>query len=276
MSVANNDIKQKIILEGEQEYNRALKDARRNLKTLRSELKAETAELGANATAQQKNEARIKSLQKQIKEQEKIVKTYKDALDKVKEKYSDNEDAIAKWEQKLNYARESLAKMKNELEGVGDEFRDVQNSADMATVASKSVADTLERLSGIGGAISDGIESAFFNLLNTAKETVQAIWGDIVDLAARSNNLVDLAGFWNTDVTTIQKYAGAVAEVSGTLEDLNTLVTKINSGDSKKIAELTGVSSANYKDQWEYAMAVMDAMSKMSKDEREWIEFWSK
>lgn len=271
--MANNDIKQKIILEGEQEYNRALKDARRNLKTLKSELKAETAELGNNATAQQKNEARIKSLQKQIKEQEKIVKTYKDALDQVKEKYSDNEDAIAKWEQKLNYARESLAKMKNELEGVGDEFRDVQNSADMATVASKSVADTLERLSGIGGAISDGIESAFFNLLNTAKETVQAIWGDIVDLAARSNNLVDLAGFWNTDVTTIQKYAGAVAEVSGTLEDLNTLVTKINSGDSKKIAELTGVSSANYKDQWEYAMAVMDAMSKMSKENRNEVAF---
>lgn len=271
--MANNDIKQKIILEGEQEYNRALKDARRNLKTLKSELKAETAELGNNATAQQKNEARIKSLQKQIKEQEKIVKTYKDALDQVKEKYSDNEDAIAKWEQKLNYARESLAKMKNELEGVGDEFRDVQNSADMATVASKSVADTLERLSGIGGAISDGIESAFFNLLNTAKETVQEIWGDIVDLAARSNNLVDLAGFWNTDVTTIQKYAGAVAEVSGTLEDLNTLVTKINSGDSKKIAELTGVSSANYKDQWEYAMAVMDAMSKMSKENRNEVAF---
>ena len=271
--MANNDIKQKIVLEGEQEYNRALKDARRNLKTLKSELKAETAELGANATAQQKNEARVKSLQKQIKEQEKIVNTYKKALDQVKEKYSDNEDAIQKWEVKLNYARESLAKMKNDLEGIGDEFKDVQGSAEMATVASKSVADTLERLSGIGGAISDGIQSAFMGLLNTTKETVQAIWGDIVDLAARSNNLVDLAGFWNTDVTTIQKYAGAVSEVSGTLEDLNTLVTKINSGDNKKIAELTGVSSANYKDQWEYAMAVMDAMSKMSKENRNKVAF---
>ena len=174
--MANNDIKQKIILEGEQEYNRALKDARRNLKTLKSELKAETAELGANATAQQKNEARVKSLQKQIKEQEKIVNTYKKALDQVKEKYSDNEDAIQKWEVKLNYARESLAKMKNDLEGIGDEFKDVQGSAEMATVASKSVADTLERLSGIGGAISDGIQSAFMGLLNTTKETVQAIW----------------------------------------------------------------------------------------------------
>ena len=271
--MASNDIKQKIVLEGEKEYNRALSEAKRNLKTLRSELKAETAELGANATAQQKNETRIKSLQKQIKEQEKVVKTYQDALKEVKEKYGDNEDAVAKWEQKLNDARYSLASMRNELEGVGNSFKDVQGSADMATVATKSVADTFGKLSDIGGTISDGIESAFKGLLSTAKDTVEAIWGSIVDLAARSNNLVDLAGFWNTDVTTIQKYAGAVSEVSGTLEDLNSLVTKINAGDSKKIAELTGVSSENYADQWEYAMAVMDSMSKMSKENRNQVAF---
>jgi len=271
--VASNDIKQKIVLEGEKEYNRALSEAKRNLKTLRSELKAETAELGANATAQQKNETRIKSLQKQIKEQEKVVKTYQDALKEVKEKYGDNEDAVAKWEQKLNDARYSLASMRNELEGVGNSFKDVQGSADMATVATKSVADAFGKLSDIGGTISDGIESAFKGLLSSAKDTVEAIWGSIVDLAARSNNLVDLAGFWNTDVTKIQKYAGAVTEVSGTLEDLNSLVTKINAGDSKKIAELTGVSDENYTDQWEYAMAVMDAMSKMSKENRNQVAF---
>ena len=271
--MASNDIKQKIVLEGEKEYNRALSEAKRNLKTLRSELKAETAELGANATAQQKNETRIKSLQKQIKEQEKVVKTYQDALKEVKEKYGDNEDAVAKWEQKLNEARYSLANMRNELEGVGNSFKDVQGSADMATVATKSVADTFGKLSDIGGTISDGIESAFKGLLSSAKDTVEAIWGSIVDLAARSNNLVDLAGFWNTDVTTIQKYAGAVSEVSGTLEDLNSLVTKINAGDSKKIAELTGVSSENYADQWEYAMAVMDAMSKISEGNRNRVAF---
>ena len=271
--MASNDIKQKIVLEGEKEYNRALSEAKRNLKTLRSELKAETAELGANATAQQKNETRIKSLQKQIKEQEKVVKTYEAALKEVKDKYGDNEDAIAKWEQKLNDARYSLASMRNELEGVGNSFRDVQGSADMATVSTKSVADAFGKLSDIGGTISDGIESAFKGLLSSAKDTVEAIWGSIVDLAARSNNLEDLAGFWNTDTTKIQKYAGAVTEVSGTLEDLNSLVTKINAGDSKKIAELTGVSDENYTDQWEYAMAVMDAMSKMSKENRNQVAF---
>ena len=103
--MANNDIKQRIILEGEQQYKTALQDASRNLKTLRSELKAETAELGKNATEQQKNEVKTKSLTKQIKEQEKVVDTYKKALDEVKDKYGDNEAAVAKWEQKYNEAR---------------------------------------------------------------------------------------------------------------------------------------------------------------------------
>ena len=266
--MAENDIKTKIVLEGEKEYKQALKDANRELKTLKSELKAETAELGKNANAQEKNAVKVKNLQKQIAEQEKIVKTYRKALEEVREKYGDNAEEVSKWEQKLNNARTTLANMKNDLEGVGDGFKAMQTDANMATVASKSAADAIGSLADIGGSISDSIEGIFTGMLTTVKSAISDIWADVVDLAARSNNLVDLAGFWNTDVTTIQKYAGAVEAASAHLEDLSAIVTKINAGDMKKITELTGVSGANYKDQWEYAMAVMDAMSKMSKEER--------
>ena len=263
-----NDIKSRIVLEGEREYRDALKAANRELKTLRSELKAETAELGANATAQQKNEVRMKSLQKQIKEQEKIVQTYKKALDEVKEKYGDNEEEVAKWEQKLNNARATLANMQNDLEGVNNTFKDMQTDASMATVATKSVADSLKSIGDVGEFVSDSVEGIFTTMLSFVRETIADIWADVVDLAAQSNGLVDLAGFWNTDVTTIQKYKGAVESVSGTLEDLSSIVTKINAGDSKKITELTGVSAEMYQDQWEYAMAVMSAMSKMDTQTR--------
>ena len=266
--MAENDIKTKIVLEGEKEYRQALKDANRELKTLKSELKAETAELGKNATAQEKNAVKVKNLQKQIAEQEKVVKTYRKALEEVKEKYGDNEEEIAKWEQKLNSARATLANMKNDLDGVGDSMKGMANDASMATVASKSAADAIGSLTDIGGSIADSIEGIFTGMLSTVKQTIADVWADVVDLAARSNGLVDLAGFWNTDVTTIQKYGIAVAGISGKLEDLNSVVTKINAGDSKKIAELTGVSDEIYKDRWEYAMAVMDAMSKMTTEQR--------
>ena len=245
--MATNDINQRIVLTGEKEYNKAIKEANRNLKTLKSELKAETAELGANATAQQKNEARVKSLQKQIKEQEKIVKTYKAALDEVKDKYSDNEDAIAKWEQKLNYARTSLANMKNELEGVGKSFKDVQGNADMAAVASRSVAESLGSLSEIGGAISDGIESAFMSMLETAKKAVSEIWSMIADTAAKANNWTDLASYYGTTADQIERMNKAVEWSQGNFGDFTNLLNQLAwGGKNTKITEWFGVSDANY------------------------------
>ena len=263
-----NDIKQRIVLDGEQEYNRALAEARRNLKTLRSELKAETAELGANATAQQKNEAKVKSLQKQIKEQEKVVKTYQEALAEVREKYADNEDAIAKWEQKLNDARTTLANMKNSLEDTGKGMEKIGDSAQLSVIAANSLADSLGKVADAGSMISSALEEAFKGIVGRIKDTITEVWESVIDLAARSNNIVDLAGFWNTDPTKIQQWAGAVSYASASLEDISNLVTKINAADAKKVAELTGVSNENYEDQWEYAMQVMNAMSEMTTKNR--------
>ena len=263
-----NDIKQRIVLDGEQEYNRALAEARRNLKTLRSELKAETAELGANATAQQKNEAKVKSLQKQIKEQEKVVKTYQEALAEVREKYADNEDAIAKWEQKLNDARTTLANMKNSLEDTGKGMEKIGDSAQLSVIAANSLADSLGKVADAGSMISSALEEAFKGIVGRIKDTISEVWESVIDLAARSNNIVDLAGFWNTDPTKIQQWAGAVSYASASLEDISNLVTKINAADAKKVAELTGVSNENYEDQWEYAVQVMNAMSEMTTENR--------
>jgi len=266
--VADKDIKQRIVLEGEKEYSSALKEAQRNLKVLRSELKAESAELGKNATEQQKNEAKLKNLQKQIKEQEKVVKTYEKALQEVREKYGDNEDAIAKWEIKLNDARTALANMRNSIEDTGRSMNAISSGAEMGVVATNSLADSLSKVADTGSMISGALENAFTSIVGTIADTVSQVWESVVDLAARSNNIVDLAGFWNTDPTKIQQWAGAVSHASGSLEDIASIVTKINSGDAKKIAELTGVSDVNYQDRWEYAMAVMDALSKMSKLQR--------
>lgn len=262
--MANNDIKQKIILEGEQEYNRALKDARRNLKTLKSELKAETAELGNNATAQQKNEARIKSLQKQIKEQEKIVKTYKDALDQVKEKYSDNEDAVQKWEVKLNEARTTLANMQNELEGVGKEFGKVQTNADTAAIASKSVADAIGKLGDIGGVISDGIESAFMGMMERVRSVCAEVWDLIAETAAKADHWGDLAGFYGSTAEEIQSIDRAVSTAGANFEDFIALMNQLQfRGKDKKLVEWLGISDVNYENDVQFTLLALQRMNEL-------------
>ena len=262
------EIKQKITLEGEKEYSAAIKEAQRNLKTLRSELKAETAELGRNATEQQKAETRRKNLQKSIKEQEKIVKTYTKALEEVREKYGDNEDEVQKWEQKLNNARATLANMKNDLDGLGEGFKKAERDAQMGTVAAKSFADSIGKIADAGEAVSSGIENLFRGMVDTVRGAISEVWADMVDLAGRANSWVDLAGFWNTDAATIQKWTHAVEGAHNSFDDLNNAVTRINMGDQKKIAEATLVSSEEFTDRWAYAMAVMDSMAQMDYESR--------
>jgi flagellar biosynthesis chaperone FliJ len=257
------DIKQKIVLEGEKQYSQALKDANRNLKTLRSELKAETAELGKNATEQQKTEAKVKSLKKQIAEQEKIVATYRSALEEVREKYADNEDAIARWETKLNDARTTLANMKNDLDDVGGGMQNLEADAAATVTATKSVADALGQIGSAGDTVASAIEGIFTGMLDIVKDACSEVWALISETAARADNFGDVAGYWNSDAQEIQRWANAVEGANDSFDDLQNAVSKLVLGDHEKIQKLTGTSWVGDIDQWKYAMSVMNAMSGM-------------
>lgn len=266
------DIKRKIVLEGEKEFNAAIKESGRNIKTLTSEMKAETAELGRNATEQQKAEVKYKSLQKQIQEQEKIVKNLREALAQAKQQYGDNEDVVQKWEQKLNDARTTLGNMKNDLDDLGDGlgktrdgFKQAADGAAETVTATKSVADALGEIGNVGDSISGAMENIFTGIVSGAGDVVSELWGMISSTAARANNWTDIAGYWNTDPQKIQQYARAVQASANSFDDLNSAVSKIVlGGKGKKITELIGVSDVNYQDDWAYAMAVMDRMAEMS------------
>ena len=263
--MAGKQIKQEIVLNGEKQYNAAIKEAQRNLKTLQSALKAETAELGKNATEQQKNEAKVKSLKEQIKEQEKIVQTLREALAQAREEYGDNGAEVARWEQRLNNARTTLANMKNDLSGVGDGFKAVNTDAAAATVATKSMADTLGSLGSAGESVSDAIENIFSGMIDAVTGAVTELWDLISETAAKANNWTDIAGYWGTDAQTIQQYARAVSASANSFDDLQSAVSRIvMGGKGKTIAELVGISDVNYSNEWDYAMAVMDQLSRLS------------
>lgn len=258
------EIRQKIVLEGEKEYNAALKEAQRHLKTLRSELKAETAELGANATAQQKNEVRAKSLQAQIKEQEEVVKTLRQALEEAKEHYGDNEEVVAKWEQKLNDARTTLANMKNDLSGLNDNFASVQSTVSRSTTDVKSFADTLGEIGDIGSSVSGAIEGVFSGLVSRIREAAAEIWDLIVDTAAAADNYGDLASYFGSSAYDVQKWSRAIEAAGGDLNTLTGIVTRLAyGGKNDKIAEYFGISDANYTDDLQYTLDVLTRMSEV-------------
>ena len=214
-----DEIRQKIVLEGEKEYSAALKEANRNLKTLRSELKAETAELGANATAQQKAETKGRNLQKQIEQQKKIVDTYQAALKEVKERYGDNSDEVAKWEQKLNNARYTLATMNNDLERSQqdlkkqeDALKSAGNAYDDAADAAGAFGDATDAAGQIADAVTfqsvmtaaDNLTSRLTNALNFIKDVGKAAWDWMSDSGEWADELETDSTKWGVDKETLQ------------------------------------------------------------------------
>jgi hypothetical protein len=269
------EIKQRIQLDGEKEYNAALRDAQRNLKTLRSELKAETAEMGVNATAQQKNEARSKSLQKQIREQEKVVETLRKALEEAKKDYGDNEDVVQKWEQKLNAARTTLANMGNELGTLENGMRGASSATAEGVTASKSFADAVQSIATIGDSVSSTLQGIFTGLVDTVRQTVEQLWDFIGQTAEKANQWTDIAGYWNTDASTIQQWAHAVGASANSFNDLEAAVSRINlGGKGKEITELLGVSKVNYNSDWDYAIAVLDRLAELRGAGQDTDEMW--
>ena len=265
--MASKEIKQKIVLDGEQQYNQSIKEAQRNLKTLRSELKAETAELGRNATEQQKAEAKAKSLQKQIKEQEKIVKTLKEALAEVKEKYGDNADEVAKWEQKLNNARTTLADMKNGLDGIGTGLAGMQANAAQATVATKSVADALGAIGSAGGSVSDAIENIFTSMIDRVTDAAEQLWALISETAAKANNWTDLGSYYGSSAQEMQMWSSSIQAAGGDFEKFINIVNQLTFNKKpEEITELLGISKENYQNDVQYVLAVMDSIEQKKKE----------
>lgn len=269
------DIKQRIVLDGEKQYSQALKDANRNLRTLRSELKAESAELGKNASEQEKARVKTENLKKQIAEQEKIVQTLQAALGEVREKYADNADEVSKWEIKVNNARAALANMQNQLASTngavaqsGDAMKKAAGSAEEGVMATKSFADSISSLADVGNSVSGAIEGIFTNMLQTVRGAIGELWGEMMDLASRSNDWEDLATTWNTTTTNIQQWYHAVRSAHNDFSTMNQAVARIAVADPKKLAEYAMVSAENYTDQWELATAVMDSLASMDYDSR--------
>ena len=275
-----DEIRQKIVLEGEKEYSAALKEANRNLKTLRSELKAETAELGANATAQQKAETKGRNLQKQIEQQKKIVDTYQAALKEVKERYGDNSDEVAKWEQKLNNARYTLATMNNDLERSQqdlkkqeDALKSAGNAYDDAADAAGAFGDATDAAGQIADAVTfqsvmtaaDNLTSRLTNALNFIKDVSKAAWDWMSDSGEWADTLATDSTKWGVDKETLQGWRYAARFIDTDVETIAGGFAKLTGRTdavNKKLAEL-GIVADKGVEASEVFWQVIDVMHAM-------------
>ena len=141
-------IKSKIILEGEKEYRAACKGINTSLREIGSEMKLATAEFGDNAESIEALTRKQDILQKQLDEQAKKAKAAEAALKKMREGGIDPTDpAYQKMQTNLNNTRAEMVKVQRELD-------DTSKKLKSSKIDWESVGDTVGK---VGKAIGAGV-----------------------------------------------------------------------------------------------------------------------
>lgn len=121
-----NRIGSKITLDGEADFNKAIKNINNTMRLLRSEAKKNTQEFALNKDQLGYCTSQYSTLSRTMDEQRNKVAIIQKALEDATKQYGENSDAVRKWRTDLNYAQGDLAKTSASL----NEMRETLDSAD--------------------------------------------------------------------------------------------------------------------------------------------------
>ena len=123
---SKNRIGPKITLDGEADFNKAIKNINNTMRLLRSEAKKNTQEFALNKDQLGYCTSQYSTLSRTMDEQRNKVAIIQKALEDATKQYGENSDAVRKWRTDLNYAQGDLAKTSASL----NEMRETLDSAD--------------------------------------------------------------------------------------------------------------------------------------------------
>ena len=110
------DIKTNLLLEGEENYKKAIDNAIHSVKLLGSEVKENTARYKLNSDSVEGNREKLATLQKEIAQQERLVALYTAAIEENAAAGKENTKETQKYEEQLAKAKVALAAMNTELQ----------------------------------------------------------------------------------------------------------------------------------------------------------------
>lgn len=171
--MAEGTIKNRIVIEGEAEYKKALAEINRALKESKSELKAVAAEYAASGNSAKGLTAQIATLEKTHAQQSEQLALMQEHLTKVTAAYGENSREAVELRTKINNARAEMAKtageltqLRTRLDAAGDAMDDLASGAggaekglerigDEADDAQAKVGDLGDELGGLGDLVPD-------------------------------------------------------------------------------------------------------------------------
>lgn len=276
-----NEMKARLVLEGEQKYNKALKDAANAVKTLNSEQKLAEAQFKATGDAEEYQAKKTEILRKQIAEQEKAVEAAEKAVKDLTELgVKPNSQQMQTWQRKLADAKTRLQNMQNELtdteaglDSQGRKFEETGRAAGEYREQIDEAAKGIDFQNTI--AAIDNVRDHIAGVIKATARAAKAMWDWEVDAGKWADDLATAASQAGVDVETYQSWQYASRFIDTDVESIIGAQDKLVKGmqstnkDVREAFRMLGVSMYNsglqptMRDSIDVFWDVIDALREM-------------
>ena len=222
-----NELKTRIVLEGEKEYARAMSDAARQMKALNAEEKLAQAQFRATGNAEAHAAEQSRILREQIALQQQAVQAAEKAVAALTQQgVQPNDAAMTKWRTKLANARTALVQLQARLDSVEDDLREDTRGFESAGDAARDYGDDLRK---IGGTINTQaavdsigkITGAIEGTLRTAARATKAVVGIATEAGQWADSIKTTADQMGIDPETLQSWTYAAAFIDTDMTDIS-------------------------------------------------------
>lgn len=251
MASGSNTFGGTVKLSGESEYRKALSNISAQLKVVSTDMAKVTAEFGKNDNSIESNAKKSALLNERLEVQKSKVETLRQALEKSKEMYGENDTKTLKWLSSLNSAEAEVIKTTKEIDSLGNELEDSGKQADssanggytvfknvLANLATDAIEGAINGIKQLGGAILDVGKQALNSYADYQQLAggVETLFGDSANVVQDyANNAYKTAGL------SANEYMETVTSFSASLlQSLN--------GDTAKSAEVADMAITDMSD----------------------------
>lgn len=238
--MANGEIKTRFVLEGEQKFRSAMKEAANSMKVLNSEQKLAKAAFKQSGDGQKYAAQQADILRRKIEEQKKAVKAAEDAIKQLTDNgVKENDRSMQQWQTKLNNAKTALTNMETELNTLTATSQETAQSTDQLgdSLQSLNTKVSLEQVIGGINRIADGIGSA----ITRAKDLAVSLVGEMRNAASWADDLLTTAMMWQMDPQQLQRMYMVADTIDTPVEAIvkaQKRLKKTISDDSKETREM--------------------------------------
>lgn len=211
--MADNTIKNKIILEGEAQYKRAMADITRALKENKSAVKAAAAEFDNSADSMQAQYRLGDALERQYNQQSNALDLMCEQLDKVESAYGTNSREAVDLRTKINNMRTEMAKTSTQL-------RDFQNGLDSVAMSAPDAARSVGEIGESAEEATDDVGSLTAELSDLAASSVSDLAVRVGSVAGAAKGVAEALTLGNEQTqawSLMSSYTGATGKA---LEDM--------------------------------------------------------